>query len=1522
MKKLTKIFVLLLSVALVLGALMMVISADTEAEVVYKTSADEEGIKCTTDPLTDEEALAAKYVVKVVNGDVTTFGNVKWFEAKFDTYNNATNTTPDQVITTGETYYLLDNVAVNGIGQDFADSNIDKDGGNKTVTFDMNGKSLKVLSGSWLTIDEGTHNVTVTSSKEGGSIVSESDKPIIVNLRHNQTITMSNLTFEGGRLLSINTFGSYQNNATTVKFENCKLYQTGSANGFITMNDLAIGAKEKTATNPRKYVWGTMDFVGCTLSQEKYEGTGSLITPADKRKVELDSSVMTVNFSGNSVITAKAGNSVFSLNQYHVTVNVAETTVTGKLTAKYGKVVLGIGAVVNTIGGDIKGSMEYDAADVTGAKAGIYLASGTVYTEADGVYTFAKEAEKVLAVVTNDATGETIATITTPEEFATLMGVGTEYTGINSGKVTITIMNDFAYEAVDFATSGKEGVGSSFGGITNEPDGKKQAEELTLDLNGKTLKLNSGRFIFSMANNEGAVTFTMKSSVAGGKFISISSDPVFRVTRQSKKFYIDGAGENGEKNLTVEANYLFSWYKYGGSNGTGCLIDIKNANVVHTGATFIDAAASANRWEGSVNFQNCNITSTESGSKLVQIGGAFTAGTKITPVTLTDCTLDLAGTAFNFVQGSTVATVANCTFNNGTIAAGTGKVILGLGTAFKSDVAISSATYNAAVLDGTNAGIFLAEDYKFGMVDETWFRVVEADYKFPATITWYFGKNNTTSYSNYCVVDAIPKSPASIIETYKDGDVVYKFAGWALEGSSEICELTPVTADEESRAYYAVYVEYSDYAFTITNGEIVTPYESENDLTTFFTTTDMLLDGDIVTLNKNVTIAGQPGDKHTLSGSNKTVVFDLNGYTLNITDTLFALNSNTQNVTVKSSREGGVINHTGSNPLIFVKRNNHQVTIDGENITYYGHQLIWGRHYGTSNNGTGVVVNVNGGTYYQTRNSGSAFIYTYGYAHDRTTGHYYDGDINLDGVTIIQTSGVKYNEPIFSIEYHENFPVHDAINRYASKGYEVSNSVIKACTDKSIVHDMANVNAHITYTNCEIYGNVGFVGHDNYASADGKTLGDVGTGIVVINGGFYTYCSAEIKAYDAAAITKYDGSASGVYYGAEGLASFMYNGGYKVCPEADTKTIEIYWCDENGEEVFEEGIYYGGSDAFDEDGNYLGAPTSAIVPPVKVEGSVFGQMVHNGQWEFEADGTTLIAYAVMEEATSTQGAAPQYFVNAYLGTKLGVNFYIPADLALTYAYANGEEIQFSEDVCVIGEAEYRFVTVEVAANRVFNDINFEMAFAEDDMVYTFEVAVSVIEYAKTILADTEGVYTNDEDKAMVTAMLEYLRAAHAIMDGVAIPYAEAYRQFHAMIGEKGEITAAEGTEYVANEVGLTISVNLASSPEYRIKITDAAITKVEVEMSGVKYEFLPKGLDEEGNEIETLTHSFNGTGRVSDFDDTVTVTIYKGEESVSITYSFDNYVYQIVTAEGADIRVVETVTLLKAYIEAAKAYVA
>ena len=298
--------------------------------------------------------------------------------------------------------------------------------------------------------------------------------------------------------------------------------------------------------------------------------------------------------------------------------------------------------------------------------------------------------------------------------------------------------------------------------------------------------------------------------------------------------------------------------------------------------------------------------------------------------------------------------------------------------------------------------------------------------------------------------------------------------------------------------------------------------------------------GDTITLLTNVTCKGT--DESNTGTSPLTVKIDLNAKTLTLTEgSILRVRNNdvATNFTLYSSNGKGTVTMAAGNdsPVFIVYRNNKTVTIgssigytDGDVVAINAASLLYVTARGTTDCAL-TSITFYGGEYNQTASvSGEyGFIEVYG-RNDGTNNNYFAGRVNFIGAEIKQS--VSVSSPIFkfSFMFDENVAHTTPQNPTGVPGITLSDCKIYGFSNTALIHNMETVNSVIYYNNCEIVGDIMTVGADSTDEGLGK--------VVLGEGTLFSAANADsVKAYDAAAITTYDGSTSGIYL-AEGTAVF------------------------------------------------------------------------------------------------------------------------------------------------------------------------------------------------------------------------------------------------------------------------------------------------------------------------------------------------------------------------------------------------
>lgn len=155
------------------------------------------------------------------------------------------------------------------------------------------------------------------------------------------------------------------------------------------------------------------------------------------------------------------------------------------------------------------------------------------------------------------------------------------------------------------------------------------------------------------------------------------------------------------------------------------------------------------------------------------------------------------------------------------------------------------------------------------------------------------------------------------------------------------------------------------------------------------------------------------------------------------------------------------------------------------------------------------------------------------------------------------------------------------------------------------------------------------------------------------------------------------------------------------------------------------------------------------------------KLVHGGTWEgIPAAGTVLTENVdiITKDFTPVQNIG-ELKANLSLYSDFLVNLYIPEKYAQYIVTVNGEAL--GTETVTLGDAKYYKVVVERAPNEASDNANFDFDIKEGEYEVTKRVSISIVQYAKTILA---GESYSNADKILMYYMLGYVSKAERYFD--------------------------------------------------------------------------------------------------------------------------------------------------------------
>lgn len=791
-------------------------------------------------------------------------------------------------------------------------------------------------------------------------------------------------------------------------------------------------------------------------------------------------------------------------------------------------------------------------------------------------------------------------------------------------------------------------------------------------------------------------------------------------------------------------------------------------------------------------------------------------------------------------------------------------------------------------------------------------------YGAPITVNWYYGMaDDAEADTDKWVVakaggGSVPFAPEIVsTEPFEYGNSLIYLAGWSLEyisisdygtiaeykeaaEAAMLDELEIVSKQEalagESRTYYPIYgIIYENILFKIIRKSGAVLYfetiEQWNTIATTYITADRnaleygLRDGDVLKLMSDMT--WNEGSAMTLGAMHLTI--DLNGYTINATGrsasshALFAIGAGL------NTADGG---HTGAVGLTVISSREGGKIIDRAKITDV--KCVF-RVYGSNK-----TVHVGGEGSYPVEFECTTLVDSRGALGGNGAGC----SIWFDGVDIkhIQPEGGG-----FYLVYYRN-EARDGINK---QNIEFKNANIVSTSNAPIIYtctttDSGGIRANITFTDSVIEHQTST---GTLANLDSKTqrvvlnntkvilptasLGNINTGKVVIGEGTVIRGDIAITEYSEDNLNNLTGVHAGIFYGAEGLTCAKHSVSNSAVYNQIVKTSDVVnakWLGTDGSAILELVL---SKNAKLEDF----VPESQNNPTVL---NAYMTLVANG-WK-EADTSTADARIFEPEVTVVRGFVPSK-ISVTLDTMLLVNIYIPE--AVYNLLGEGSTEFEAEPVVIEGDNYYR-ATVAVATNEIFTGASVTVNLVDRGYSSSKTSTISVVDYAAAVLANA-GM--SDEDRDLAYYMLTYISAAYDYMTDDDNENAVA-QIADILEGYTPTAQAGERTQYTTDASALAgkleIAVNLASTPEYVIRVLDSAITKIII--NGNEYEV----------ENGTVTYA---DLRIFNFDKKITVALESGERG---SYCYSDYCEAV--AEIEDEKLNALTEALYDYIVFAKGY--
>lgn len=713
----------------------------------------------------------------------------------------------------------------------------------------------------------------------------------------------------------------------------------------------------------------------------------------------------------------------------------------------------------------------------------------------------------------------------------------------------------------------------------------------------------------------------------------------------------------------------------------------------------------------------------------------------------------------------------------------------------------------------------------------------------------------------------IPESPVANGTTVEGMGYKHSVIGWAKEyirpsdyataeeyyaarDAAILTVLEPVSKDGDNR-YYAVYDLSPVTAKVITAGGSISFILNQSDLIAYLQSP---ANGDTLVLSDNISLS----TKYTFNFDIKTFTLDLNGHTLDFgtTGSCFFVGSNTSSgaaseviVNITSSVPGAKIISRSSQTLVNITGKWKKFNYTGANIYLEAQSFVNATTYGWNTGGSNVVT-IKGGSFKQLSSDGKAFFGNDGSGNNRAN----DTVTNVEGITLrgeAPVSGKKLY--LANIQRNGRSAVLDAFN------FTDCDIVYEQPASSYAVNSWSNNVGRLNFNNCNLVMNMDPIG------GFGKIILGEGTTYTshTSASNFYSYNKTDIDNIASS------GKNIGVWYG-QGLVGAIAGGSvgnytYKVVKSADAASNSLF--DANGE-LLDSGLF--AKDAYKN---------------ITVEDKEYNVLALEFLgWTDNGDGTYTVIYDVQLKIQDA------YMVSVTYNSELLINLYVKSELV---TYITNDDLDLND----AGDGWYS-LSIPVATNRVFTDTEIALNISDNGYTVCEKTAVSVVEYAKRVLLD-ESQETADRDLAYY--MLSYISAAYDYMMVDDNP--DAVKEIADIIGDYVPTAATlERPEMTTDASALAgmidIAVNLGSAPEYIIRVNDQSITTVNV--NGTDYE-VKLGLVR----VSVL--------RINDFDEAITITV----NGAVGTYCFADY--EVAIGE-ADAKLAALLDRLYDYILCAKSY--
>ncbi len=405
--------------------------------------------------------------------------------------------------------------------------------------------------------------------------------------------------------------------------------------------------------------------------------------------------------------------------------------------------------------------------------------------------------------------------------------------------------------------------------------------------------------------------------------------------------------------------------------------------------------------------------------------------------------------------------------------------------------------------------------------------------------TYYIYNNETTNYPDVFASETDMRGIQALIDDYLAAKPHLNFNYPESDGDEDDSGTqAPGEDSDQDTSLYVAKVLNGGVESYLTLGELQSKI------------VDGYTNGDYITLLTDVICRGATSS-NMKTKKTVTVTFDLSGKTLTLTSgsimrTTYRDGFKSTFNLISSNGKGTLTLAEGNTYTAFqMYGENKNVTVgteigytDGDVVVINATRLLYVSNYYANDGATSSII-FYGGEYNQIGNlsEGNGFIISSGKYNEGYDSQYFAGSVRFIGAKINQT--VKSDYPLFATVFSTDGIIPKAAVKIP--GIILNDCIINAYSADTPLHNMETLPSLITYTGCQIYGNVMKIGID---------ATDVGLGKVIL--GADTVFSAQdsevlelVKSYDGDAIESFDGASSGIYL-ADGTALEKTEHGFKV----------------------------------------------------------------------------------------------------------------------------------------------------------------------------------------------------------------------------------------------------------------------------------------------------------------------------------------------------------------------------------------